>query len=166
MLNGHPQTKSTQKWKEGCPQSFVSMRFIHYWLMQVCMHLTCSAMLSLMTMLPIWSSSCASEVMVVVAVAMFSTLRLHMRRSSSQSASPVLPHGATRKPGGGVDDCTPSNSLTGRRRRCRKVIFCLQEQQLNCRSPLTEAVQGRLPWLWPCWCWCPQGTQPLVHRNH
>lgn len=81
--------------------------------MQVCVHLTCSAMLSLITMLPIWSSSCASEVMVVVAVATFSTLRLHMRRSSSQSASPVLPHGATRKPGGGVEDWTPSNSLTG-----------------------------------------------------
>lgn len=81
--------------------------------MQVCMHHTCSAMLSLITMVPIWSSSWASEVMVVVAVATFSTLRLHMRRSSSQSASPVLPHGATRKPGGGADDCTPSNSLTG-----------------------------------------------------
>lgn len=70
-------------------------------------------MLSFITMFPIWSSSCASEVIVVVAVATFSTLRLHMRRSSSQSASPVLLHGATRKPAGGVDDCTPSNSLTG-----------------------------------------------------
>ncbi|KAF3840810.1 hypothetical protein F7725_006672 [Dissostichus mawsoni] len=57
--------------------------------------------------------SCASEVMVVAAVATFSTLRLHMRRSSSQSARPVLLHGATRKPGGVLDDCTPSNSLTG-----------------------------------------------------
>lgn len=85
----------------------------HKNLMQVCMHLTCWAMLSFITMFPIWSSSCASEVMVVVAVATFSTLRLHMRRSSSQSASPVLLHGATRKPAGGVDDCTPSNSLTG-----------------------------------------------------
>ena len=51
--------------------------------------------------------------MVVVAVAIFSTLRLHMRRSSSQSAIPALLHGATRKRGGGADDCTPSNSLTG-----------------------------------------------------
>lgn len=75
-------------------------------------YFTCSAMLSLITMLPIWSNSCASEVIVVVAVAMFSTERLHMRRSSSQSASPVLPQGATRKPEGGGDDCTPSNSLT------------------------------------------------------
>lgn len=65
-------------------------------------------------MLPIWSNSCASDVMVVVAVATFSTLRLHMRRSSSQSASPVLLHGATRKPEGALGDCTPSNSLEGR----------------------------------------------------
>lgn len=75
-------------------------------------HHTCSAMLSFITMFPIWSSSWASEVMVVVAVAMFSTLLLHIRRSSSQSASPALLHGAIMKPGGGADDCTPSNSLS------------------------------------------------------
>lgn len=51
----------------------------------------------------------------MVAVAIFSTLRLHMRRSSSQSASPVLLHGATRKPSGGLDGSTPSNSLAGHR---------------------------------------------------
>lgn len=50
--------------------------------------------------------------MVVVAVAIFSTLLLHMRRSSSQSARPALLHGATMMLGGGVDDCTPSNSLS------------------------------------------------------
>lgn len=72
---------------------------------------TCWAMLSFMTMFPIWSKSCAREVMVVVAVAIFSTLRLHMRRSSSQSASPTLPHGATKKPGGGGEDSMPTNSL-------------------------------------------------------
>lgn len=83
--------------------------------LHVYMHFTCWAMLSFITMFPIWSSSCASEVMVVVAVAIFSTLRLHMRRSSSQSASPVLLHSATRKPGGGLDGCTPSNSLPGYR---------------------------------------------------
>lgn len=75
-------------------------------------HYTCWAMLSFITMFPIWSSSWASEVMVVVAVAIFSTLLLHIRRSSSQSASPALLHGAIMKPGGGVDDCTPSNSLS------------------------------------------------------
>lgn len=127
------------------------------------MHHTCWAMLSLMTMFPIWSSSCASEVMVVVAVATFSTLLLHMRRSSSQSASPALLHGATRKPGGGDDDCTPSNSLTGH----GKLRCVHRKKHLSyCRRPLTEAAQGRLPWLWPYWCWCQQGTQPLVHRNH
>lgn len=73
---------------------------------------TCWAMLSLITMFPIWSSSCASEVMVVVAVATFSTLRLHMRRSNSQSASPSLPHCASRKPVGGARGCTPNSSLT------------------------------------------------------
>lgn len=76
---------------------------------------TCWAMLSFITMFPIWSSSWASEVMVVVAVAMFSTLLLHIRRSSSQSASPELLHGAIVKPGGGVDDWTPSSSLSEHR---------------------------------------------------
>ena len=67
--------------------------------------------MSLITMLPIWSRSWASEVMVVVAVATFSTVLLHMSRSSSQSASPAPPHGSTRKPGGAGEDCTPSISL-------------------------------------------------------
>lgn len=70
-------------------------------------------MLSFITIFAIWSSSCASEVMVVVAVATFSTLRLHMRRSSSQSAIPSLLHGASRKPAGGADGWTPNSSLTG-----------------------------------------------------
>lgn len=74
---------------------------------------TCSAMLSFITIFAIWSSSCASEVMVVVAVATFSTLRLHMRRSSSQSAMPSLLHGASRKPAGGAGGWTPNSSLTG-----------------------------------------------------
>lgn len=51
---------------------------------------------------------------MVVAVAMFSTLLLHIRRSSSQSASPELLHAAIVKPGGGEDDWTPSNSLSER----------------------------------------------------
>lgn len=63
---------------------------------------------------------------MVVAVATFSTLRLHMRRSSSQSASPVLLHGATWKPGGGVEDCTPSNSLT---RQGKGQLTCLQKKE-------------------------------------
>lgn len=138
--------------------------------MQVCRHLTCWAMLSLITMLPIWSSSCAREVMVVVAIATFSTLRLHMRRSSSQSASPVLPQGATRKPGGGVDDCTPSNSLVQEKKVQESYVVstgrAIPVKTCNTCRPLTGAVQGRLPWLWPCWCWYQQGTQPLVHRNH
>lgn len=74
---------------------------------------TCSAMLSFITIFAIWSSSCASEVMVVVAVATFSTLRLHMRRSSSQSAMPSLLHGASRKPAGGAGGWMPNSSLTG-----------------------------------------------------
>lgn len=51
--------------------------------------------------------------MVVVAVATFSTLRLHMRRSSSQSAIPSLLHGASRKPAGGANGWTPNSRLTG-----------------------------------------------------
>lgn len=107
--------------------------------------LTCWAMWSLITMFPIWSSSCASEVMVVVAVAIFSTLRLHMRRSSSQSASPALLHGASRKPDGAVDDCTPSNSLTGDRVGEPPGIYWKTNTWRFCRCFLTEAVQGRLP---------------------
>lgn len=76
--------------------------------------LTCSAMLSFITMLLIWSRSWVSEVMVVVAVATFSTLRLHSSRSSSQSANPALPGLCRTKLGGGWVFCTPNNSLRER----------------------------------------------------
>lgn len=81
---------------------------------------------------------------MVVAVAIFSTLLLHIRRSSSQSAIPALLHGATMKPGGGVDDCTPNNSLP---EYSRQLPLCVLDKYylLHYRNLPTEAGRERLP---------------------
>lgn len=124
-------------------------------------------MLSLITMLLIWSRSWASEVMVVVAVATFSTLRLHSSRSSSQSANPALPGLCRTKPGGGCVLCTPNNSLRERQKRVGGEKTTYRAVGWNVKTVCkrrwrTLTVPRRHPLLWPCRCWYRQEIPPQV----